>query len=280
MTVVRRRSRLPLLGPGAELLKALASRPLDDLRALAEGAGLELPDDATPEEVASRIVREKFRLGTNELYHEGDDTYLNVDEYYPFLVEFIARLGPRRVTELGCGTGKLARLLQPVLPPDGRYLGTDFAEVGIERARQKVQGDARYEFGVADAVEAPILEDSDCVLYPWVMNWLDTHAADGLWARLAAVRPAPLVVACVAFRACVERRHAVTRDDARELAAAEAYLRGDRAAADAIWHTERFAVYVQSLHEHFQIVEEAIRPGAHIFWTARSRSAQALRPRG
>ena len=56
--------------------------------------------------------------------------------------------------------------------------------------------------------------------------------------------------------------------------AAEAYLRGDRAAADAIWHTERYAVYVQSLHEHFEIVEETIQPGAHIFWEARSRSAQ------
>lgn len=255
------------------MLQALAEYTEEELRAVAEQSGLDIPADAEHGEIAHRLVREKYRTGVDDLYQVGDDAFLNVDEYLPFLIGFIAKYKPRRVTEFGCGAGKLALLLQDVLPPDGAYLGSDYAEAGVRRAEEKVRGDARFSFAVADAVEAPILEDTDCLLFPWVMNWLDTHAIERIWMRLAAIRPAPLVISVVSFRSCVERRAGGTRDDMIERAAAEHYVAGDPDGARAIWNTERYDVYVQSMKEHFDVIEENVQPGAHIFWAKRSRSA-------
>lgn len=267
------RSRLPLLGPGAELLRLLDDYPIEALHEEAESAGIALRPDASHGEVANRLVRERYRLNTDELYAQQDNCFLNVDEYMPFLVGFIAKYRPRRVSELGCGTGILASLLPAVLPPDGVYLGSDFSSSGVARAIDKLRGDQRFAFVVADAEEGPLVEDSDCVLFPWVMNWLDTHAVERIWMRLAALRPAPVVIACVHLRGCVEQRAGAAADEAAQVAAAEQYLRGEPAAARAIWDTARYDCYVQSLEEHFHILEHSVQPGAHIFWAARSRSA-------
>jgi trans-aconitate methyltransferase len=267
------RSRLPLLGPGADLLRVLNDYSIEELQAEAESAGLRLRPDASHGEIANRLVRERYRLNTDELYAQQDNCFLNVDEYMPFLVSFIAKYRPRRVTELGCGTGILASMLPAVLPPDGVYLGSDFSSSGVLRAAEKLEGDDRFAFAVADAEEAPLVDNTDCVLFPWVMNWLDTHAVERIWMRLAALGPAPLVIACVHLRGCVERRDGVTVDEAAQVAAAEQYLRGDPAAARAIWDTARYDCYVQSLEDQFRILEHSVQPGAHIFWAARSRRA-------
>ena len=267
------RSRLPLLGPGAELLRLLNDYPIEALHEEAESAGIALRPDASHGEIANRLVRERYRLNTDELYAQQDNCFLNVDEYMPFLVGFIAKYRPRRVSEFGCGTGILASMLPAVLPPDGVYLGSDFSSSGVARAIDKLRGDERFAFVVADAEEGPLVEDTDCVLFPWVMNWLDTHAVERIWMRLAALRPAPVVIACVHLRGCVEQRPGAMADEAAQVAAAEQYLRGEPAAARAIWDTARYDCYVQSLEEHFHILEHSVQPGAHIFWAARSRGA-------
>jgi SAM-dependent methyltransferase len=267
------RSHLPLLGPGAELLRVLSEYSYDELCAEAESSGVTIRPGASHGEIANRLVRERYRLNTDELYAQQDNCFLNVDEYMPFLIRFIAAYRPRRVSELGCGTGILASMLPDVLPPDGVYLGSDFSSSGVVRARDKLAGDARFTFVVADAEEGPLVERTDCVLFPWVMNWLDTHAVERIWRRLAALRPAPLVIACVHLRGCVELRAGVIAGEAAQVAAAEQYLRGDQAAARAIWDTTRYDCYVQSFEEHFQILEDSVQPGAHIFWAARSREA-------
>jgi trans-aconitate methyltransferase len=271
MPVTSHRSRLPLLGPGAELLRVLNDYSTEELLAEAESAGVALRPDASHGEIANRLIRERYRLNTDELYAQQDNCFLNVDEYMPFLLSFIAKYQPVRVSELGCGTGILASMLPAVLPPDGVYLGSDFSASGVVRAAEKLKGDDRFSFVVADAEEGPLVENTDCVLFPWVMNWLDTHAVERIWMRLAALRPAPLVIACVHLRGCVERRDGADADEATQAAAAEQYLRGDHAAARAIWDTARYDCYVQSLEEHFHILEHSVQPGAHIFWAACSR---------
>jgi SAM-dependent methyltransferase len=267
------RSRLPLLGPGAELLRLLMEYPIEDLHAEAEAAGVALRPCASHGEIANRLVRERYRLNTDELYAQQDNCFLNVDEYMPFLLGFIAKYRPERVSELGCGTGILASMLPPVLPPHGVYLGSDFSASGVLRATEKLRGDDRFSFVVADAEEGPLVERTDCVLFPWVMNWLDTHVVERIWMRLAALRPAPIVIACVHLQGCVERRPDATANEATQIAAAEHYLRGEPTAARAIWDTARYDCYVQSFEEHFHILEHSVQPGAHIFWAARSRGA-------
>jgi SAM-dependent methyltransferase len=257
-------------------LRLLGDYSIDELRAEAEAAGVALRPDASHGEIANRLVRERYRVNTDELYARQDNCFLNVDAYMPFLVSFIAKYRPRRVSEFGCGTGILASMLPGVLPPDGVYLGSDFSASGVLRAAEKLRGDGRFAFVVADAEDGPVLDRTDCVLFPWVMNWLDTHSVERIWMRLAALRPAPLVIACVHLRGCVEPRPGATFDEAAQAAAAEQYLRGDQAAARAIWDTARYDCYVQSLEEHFHILEHSVQPGAHIFWAARSRGAPAL----
>jgi SAM-dependent methyltransferase len=268
-----RRSKLPLLGPGAELLRVLDGYSSEELFAIAEEHGLAVAANASRTELMNRIVREKYRQSTDELYAEQDNCFLNVDEYLPFITGFIAKYNPRRISELGCGTGLLASWLAGVLPPDAVYLGSDFSEEGVLRARARMKSDPRFTFVTADAEVVPILENTDSILFPWVLNWLDTHAVERLWRRLAAVGGTPIMIACIHFRGCVERLPGVAADETREVAAAMQYLHGDRTAAATIWNTERYECYVRSLEEHFEIVEQNVQPGAHIFWACRSRTA-------
>lgn len=266
-------STLPLLGPGADLVREISQYSTEDLLEIAEQRGIELDPSASHGEIVHRLVRDKLRTSIDEIYQVQDDAPVNIDEYLPYLLGLIAKYRPTRVTELGCGTGKVSVRLRSVLPPDGAYLGSDYSEAGVRRAIDKNEGDPRFSFCVADAVEAPILERSDSIVFTWVMNWLDTHSVESIWRRLAALRPAPILITCVGFRQAVDRRPGVARDDARELDAADRYLRGDRAAAAAIWDTTRYECYLGSMQEHFEILETSIQPAAHIFWAARSRGA-------
>jgi SAM-dependent methyltransferase len=243
-----------------------------ELLEIAAGHGLEIPDDASRIDIMNRLVREKYRQSTDQLYAKQDNCFLNVDEYLPFITDFIAKYDPRRISELGCGTGLLASWLARVVPADCVYIGSDFSEEGVLRARARLQDDPRFTFVTADAEIGPILDHTDCILFPWVLNWLDTHAIERLWQRLAAVPGKPIMIACIHFRGCVERRDGVAADATAEVEAAMQYLQGDRSAATAIWDTTRYECYVQSLEESFEIVEQSVQPGAHIFWAARSRS--------
>ena len=90
--------------------------------------------------------------------------------------------------DVGCGNGRLSRLLAPAFP---RVLGVDLSPAAVDLARRESAGDERAEFGVADVT------------------------ADGAGAALAAeLGPANVVVRGVFH--VLDREH--RRRAARELA--------------------------------------------------------------
>ena len=92
------------------------------------------------------------------------------------------------VLDVGCGNGRLSRLLAPAFP---RVLGVDLSPAAVDLARRESAGDERAEFGVADVT------------------------ADGAGAALAAeLGPANVVVRGVFH--VLDREH--RRRAARELA--------------------------------------------------------------
>lgn len=73
--------------------------------------------------------------------------------YYPLFREVrraLARVAPRSVLEVGCGTGPLAHLLFDSMNID--YRGFDFSPVAVERARRRTGRDT--PFFVGDATQA------------------------------------------------------------------------------------------------------------------------------
>jgi len=79
-----------------------------------------------------------------------DDAYANVDEYkldYPdsryyfvwtVIVDRVRRLGAKRVLEIGCGPGQLARFLMDQGVES--YVGLDFSATALDLARQNAPG--------------------------------------------------------------------------------------------------------------------------------------------
>jgi trans-aconitate methyltransferase len=58
-------------------------------------------------------------------------------EFYEELVTMFAQLAPRRVVDVGCGTGHLLRTLVDRMPTDPKLVvGVDWSETGIRRARE------------------------------------------------------------------------------------------------------------------------------------------------
>ena len=95
-------------------------------------------------------------------------------------------VAPMRVLDLGCGTGRIARLVAPVA---SQYLGVDQSSAMVERARQSVPG---AEFRCADFFDiAPAAGSYDAVLA--MHNTLDTiHPRSrrlGLFSRIASWLP-------------------------------------------------------------------------------------------
>ncbi len=261
---------LPLLGPGAEVFENLMQYPANVLRAAAEKRGLEIRSRATRKELAIRLVRETIRKQADELYQEQDNTFLSVDSSYPFLVRLIRQAKPRHIFDIGSGTGLVATRIRKILPPDGSYFGIEQVAAGVARSRQVMAGDPRYHFEVGDAADVHVKRGSDLVLFNWVMNWLDTHAVDGIFRRLGKLPPETTLITCVAFLACVQTT-AQRKTSSQDFAVARAYLRGERSDAAKRWDLTRYLSYTGSLRENFRIVEEHVRPGANIFWVAKPK---------
>lgn len=94
---------------------------------------------------------------------------------------------PRRILELGCGTGYLTRLLAADYP-QAKIRALDFAGRMVEVARDRV-GSPLVEFQVADAETAAFPRDSfDLIVSNAAIQWFDNPA--GTLAGLAdALRP-------------------------------------------------------------------------------------------
>ncbi|HEU0037041.1 MAG TPA: class I SAM-dependent methyltransferase [Kofleriaceae bacterium] len=266
----------PLLGPGAEMVENLLEYPAAVLRQAAEKRGLAVKARATREELANLLVRETIRRQADELYQQQDNTFLSVDSSYPFLMRLIREAKPRRVFDIGSGTGLVADRMRKILPPDGFYYGIDQVAAGVERAREKLHGDPRFQFEVGDAATVQVTPGNDLVLFCWVMNWLDTRSVDRIFQRLGKLPPETTLITCVAFLACVQEG-AERVAGSKHYAIARDFLLGKPSEAETLWDLTRYRSYHGSLVENFDILEEHVRPGANIFWVAKPRSNKRTR---
>src|SRR5262249_20282784 len=73
--------------------------------------------------------------GWNSSYTRAPFSAGEMQEWVDATVERIAERRPRRVLEIGCGTGLLLARLAPVCES---YLGTDFSSRGLEHVRKLV----------------------------------------------------------------------------------------------------------------------------------------------
>src|SRR5690606_25989816 len=66
-----------------------------------------------------------------------------------------------RLIDLGCGSGRLARKLAPLLQPPGSYLGLDVSPSLLERARREVAGSPHASAFQFELVQDPRLPVPD-----------------------------------------------------------------------------------------------------------------------
>jgi ubiquinone/menaquinone biosynthesis C-methylase UbiE len=143
---------------------------------------------------------------------------------------------PRRVLDVGCGTGFLLRLLAARLPEAERLQGID-AAVGMIAAAKSMASDPRLSFseGVAEALPYPD-ESFDLVVSSTSFDhWEDQGAALGECARVLA-SSGHLVLADLFSPLLVPTLLVGRRDRARTRPQAEALLKsaGFRTTA---WHS-------------------------------------------
>lgn len=101
--------------------------------------------------------------------------------------DLLARVGldaPRRVVDLGCGTGAVTALLRARWP-EARVVGVDSSQAMLERARA---ARADIEWQLADLAAWTPAEPVDLLFSNAALHWLDDHAA--LFPRLLSyLRP-------------------------------------------------------------------------------------------
>jgi trans-aconitate methyltransferase len=95
-------------------------------------------------------------------------------EFYEELATIFASLAPRRLIDVGCGTGNLLRLTvdRMVVHPE-HVMGVDHSEAGISRARQLLPTATVI---VADLYSIPVSERFDLVLCTEVLEHLHEPA--------------------------------------------------------------------------------------------------------
>jgi SAM-dependent methyltransferase len=81
----------------------------------------------------------------------------NLRERKAYALDALVRAAPRRVLELGCGTGELFASL-PAGTPRERYVGVDISAVAVEQARERARGAAA---GVSPEFVASSLRELD-----------------------------------------------------------------------------------------------------------------------
>jgi trans-aconitate methyltransferase len=141
-------------------------------------------DVAAPGWSAEALTKQNTLRAYDRVY--ASDRLLNVYlsparlEFYEELVTIFAPLAPRRILDVGCGTGNLLRLLvdrMAVVPE--QVVGVDHSEAGIERARALLP---TATWVVADLYSIPVTEPFDLVLCTEVLEHLQepTRAVEQL----------------------------------------------------------------------------------------------------
>jgi trans-aconitate methyltransferase len=113
-------------------------------------------------------------------YKAGEWDYLDSCRGDPY-ARIIQRYAPNaRILDLGCGTAKNVELKPGTYV---RYLGVDFSQEAIRRARLNARPNTDYE--VANILEYEPVGTFDVVLLREVLYYLPTASVGGLLQRLA-----------------------------------------------------------------------------------------------
>jgi trans-aconitate methyltransferase len=131
-------------------------------------------DAIAPERSAAALTRQNTLPAYNRMY-ESDrllDEYLSEDrlEFYEELASIFAPLVPKRVVDVGCGTGHLLSFLvgrMPVAPET--VVGLDHSEAGIRRAREVFP---TATWIVSDLYDMSLDDEFDLVLCTEVLEHL------------------------------------------------------------------------------------------------------------
>lgn len=107
------------------------------------------------------------------------------DDFYGTAVELLAAMPepPRRILDLGAGTGLLSALLRERFP-DARLVLVDLAEEMLEVARRRFAGDGRVEFRTADYARDDLGGPYDAVVSGLSIHHLEHPAKQALFRRI------------------------------------------------------------------------------------------------
>jgi trans-aconitate 2-methyltransferase len=141
-------------------------------------------------------VADQFKEPMNTGAREWDaETYDAVsDPQFEWGMEVLERLdlrGDEVVVDAGCGSGRVTAELVSRLP-DGRVIAVDGSAAMVEKAKERLGGDADYL--VSDLLELELEEPVDLVFSTATLHWIPDH--DALFRRLrAALKPGGRLVA-------------------------------------------------------------------------------------
>lgn len=121
-----------------------------------------------------QIDRQKVRSSFHAQAHEYDRHAVVQKRVLDRLLRLLpSGTAPRRILDIGSGTGALLQKLA-ALYPDSRLTGADMAFGMGLAARERVAGNCRIEFVTADAEHLPFAESSfDLVLSTSTFQWLE-----------------------------------------------------------------------------------------------------------
>jgi ubiquinone/menaquinone biosynthesis C-methylase UbiE len=90
-------------------------------------------------------------MSVKKKYHNSFWSKPREDNVYKVVVDYIKKLNPKSVLEVGCGNGQNIRSLIKFLDDDVEFYGIDVSDAGIEYARNHSKGN----FRVCDARKLP-----------------------------------------------------------------------------------------------------------------------------
>ncbi len=125
----------------------------------------------------------------------GGDEYFSEQEGQPartdriiWIADRIASRQPRSVLEVGCGYGKVLRLLRERLGPDVPLVGVDFSASQLEVARRHLAGLSGITLAHASGARLPFLDDAfDLVLTSAVILHNPPVVADAIRREVVRV---------------------------------------------------------------------------------------------
>ena len=202
--------------PWRELAQAvprlLADLPRTRSR-IGRGDFRELPDEAAPERYPGYYARNFHYQSEGYLGHTSAALYdLQVELLFggtadamrrrliPPLVRFARAQGaskarPIRVLDVGCGTGRLLRMLGAALPVEARLFGLDMSPHYIARAREVLPRDLDVSLVCDNAERLPFLDGSfDAATSVFLLHEVPGEVRERILAEMArVVRPGGLV---------------------------------------------------------------------------------------